>query len=31
MFWQYEKKRQAAKAARLPKDFKLADLTGQQL
>jgi hypothetical protein len=31
MFWQYAKKRQAAKAARLPKDFKFADLTGRQL
>jgi hypothetical protein len=31
MFWQYAKKRQGAKQARLPKDYKFPDLTGRQL
>jgi hypothetical protein len=31
MFWQYVWKRQAAKAARLPEDFKFGYLMGRQL
>ena len=31
MFWQYAKKRQGAKQARLPKDYKFLDLTRWQL
>jgi hypothetical protein len=31
MIWQYAKKRQGAKQARLPKEFKFPQLTGRQL